>query len=99
MILAQKIAGGRGKRGYHHRRDEKRAIWKRTAAVIAKPNTQEHSIFSTNSALCPAIQASMPFACWAHQPSCPNWRPQPPQLGENEAPFYTWKKKHAYLGK
>ena len=25
MILAQKISGGRGKRSYHHRRDEKRA--------------------------------------------------------------------------
>jgi len=25
VILAQKIAGGRGKRSYHHRRDEKRA--------------------------------------------------------------------------
>ncbi len=73
-------------------------IWKRTAAVIAKPNTQEHSRFWTNPTLCQAIHASMPFACWAHQP----WSPVGDlcrRLEVNEAPFYRWKKKDAHLGK
>jgi hypothetical protein len=73
-------------------------IWKRTAAVIAKPNTQEHSRFWTNSALCPAFRASTPFACWAYQPRSPIGD-LCRQLEVNEAPFYRWKKKDAHLGK
>jgi len=70
-------------------------IWKRTAAVIAKPNAQENPRFLTNSALCPAIRASMPSTC-GHITVGDLCR----QLGVNEGPFYlSWRKKDAHLGK
>jgi hypothetical protein len=78
-------------------------IWKRTAAVIAKPNTQEHQYLEQILYLCCVrLTVRVYRSLAAHYPSS---HPSnlvadlSHQLGVNEGPFYTWKKKDAHLEK
>ena len=96
MILAQKIAGGRGKRSYHHRRDEKRANLEANRSRYRQAECAGKSKISDEFCIvCLAIRASMPSTC-GHITVGDLCR----QLGVNEGPFYlSWRKKDAHLGK
>jgi hypothetical protein len=78
-------------------------IWKRTAAVLAKPNTQKHQYFERALRLrCVRLSAqvyrSLTGALPSRSPSS-SVGDLSRQLEVNEDPFYAWKKKDAHLGK
>ena len=100
MILAQKIAGGRGKRSYHHRRDEKRANLEANRSRYRQAECAGKSKIFDEFCIVSGYPRKYAIRLLGTSTQLSHWRPQPPQLGENEAPFYTWKKKDAsYLGK
>jgi hypothetical protein len=75
-------------------------IWKRTAAVIAKPNTQKHQyleriLYLRCVRLSPQVYRSLADALPSSFPSSSVGHLSH-QLGVNEGPFYTWKKKDAH---